>query len=66
LTDGYTPGVIPALVGFNLGLRTMEQANLVLEYSVEVVDDEGTRIVEEGSNSPTLVAGGRTFTLGGG
>ena len=66
LTDGYTPGVIPALVGFNLGLRTMEKANLVLEYSVEVVDDAGTRILEEGSNAPTLVAGGRTFTLGGG
>jgi hypothetical protein len=65
-TDGYTPAVIPALIGFNLGLRTNEKANLVLEYSVEIVDDDGDRIVQEGSSDPTLVAGGRTFSLGGG
>jgi hypothetical protein len=66
LTDPYTPKVIPALVGFNLGLRTTEQANLVIEYSVEIVDDEGNRVVEEGSHAATLQAPGRTYSLAGG
>lgn len=66
LTDPYKPKVIPALVGFNLGLRTTEQANLVIEYSVEIVDDDGNRVVEEGSHAATLQAPGRTYSLGGG
>jgi hypothetical protein len=65
LTDGYTPAVIPALVGFNLGLRTTEKANLVIEYSIEMVDDDGNRVVEEGSHEATLQAPGRTYSLGG-
>lgn len=65
LTDGYTPAVIPALVGFNLGLRTTEKANLVIEYSIEMVDDEGNRVVAEGSHDATLQAPGRTYSLGG-
>jgi hypothetical protein len=66
LTDGYTPRVIPALVGFNLGLRTTAKANLVLEYSIEIVDSEGNRILEEGSNAATLEAAQTVYTLGGG
>jgi hypothetical protein len=63
LTDGYTPRVIPALVGFNLGLRTTEKANLVLEYTLEIVDSEGNRILEEGSNAATLKPADKTYTL---
>jgi hypothetical protein len=66
LTDPYRPKVIPALVGFNLGLRTTEQANLVIEYSVEIVDDDGNRVVEEASHAATLQAPGRTYSLAGG
>jgi hypothetical protein len=65
-TDGYTPSVIPALVGFNLGLRTAEKANLVLEYSIEIVDSEGNRILEEGSKAATLEAADTVYTLGEG
>jgi hypothetical protein len=65
LTDGYVPPVIPALVGFNLGLRTTQKANLVIEYTIEMVDDEGNRVVEEGRHDATLQAPGRTFSLGG-
>lgn len=66
LTDRYIPSVIPALVGFNLGLRTTEKANLVLEYSVEIVDEEGNRTVEQGSHVATFQAPGRTYSLAGG
>ena len=66
LTDRYRPPVVPALVGFNLGLRSTEKANLVLEYAVEIVDNQGNRVVEEGSTTATLQAPGKTFTLGGG
>jgi len=78
LTDGYTPPVIPALVGFNLGIRTSDSSagtcpgsqpcapNLVLEYSVELVDDRGNRVVEEGSHAATLQAPDRTYSLAGG
>jgi hypothetical protein len=55
--------VIPALVGFNLGLRTTEKANLVLEYTLEIVDSEGNRILEEGSNAATLKPADKTYTL---
>jgi hypothetical protein len=66
LTDPYTPKVIPALVGFNLGLRTSEPANLVIEYAVEIVDENDNRLVEEGSHVATLQAPGRTYSLAGG
>jgi hypothetical protein len=65
-TDGYTPAVIPALVGFNLGLRTAEPANLVLEYTLEIVDSDGNRVLEEGSQATTLKAPDTTYTLGTG
>jgi hypothetical protein len=72
LTDHYTPAVIPALLGFNLGIRTSQPGadgknapNIVLEYALEIIDDDGNRIVEQGSTN-TLQAAQRTYTLGGG
>lgn len=64
LTDRFTPTVIPALLGFNLGLRTREKANIALEFTVEIVDKEGNRVLEEGSTEKPLEAPGTTITLG--
>lgn len=64
LTDRYTPAVIPALLGFNLGLRTREKANIALEFTVEIVDKEGSRVLEEGSTEEPLEAPGTPITLG--
>ena len=65
-TDRYTPAVIPALVGFHLGLRATEKANLVLEYTIEIVDSEGNRVLAEGSTATSLEAPDTIYTLGGG
>jgi hypothetical protein len=65
LTDRYTPAVIPALLGFNLGLRTREKANVALEFTVEIVDKNGNRVLDEGSSDKPLEAPSTTITLGG-
>jgi hypothetical protein len=64
-TDSYVPPAIPALVGFNLGIRTGEPANVALEYSVEIVDHDGSKVVAEGASDPTLVAPRRSYTVPG-
>ena len=64
VTDRYIPAVIPALLGFDLGLRTREKANVALEFTVEIVDKDGNRVLEEGSSEKPLEAPGTTITLG--
>ncbi len=41
LVSGYQPPVIPALTGFDIGLRTREPANLAVEFVIELVDKSG-------------------------
>ena len=36
----YIPAVIPALTGVRMGIRSLAPANLVLEYTVRVTDEE--------------------------
>jgi hypothetical protein len=66
LTDGYVPPVIPGLLGFDLGLRTLEPANIAIEFAVELVDANGDRVVEAGSHDATLVAPRHIYSLAGG
>jgi hypothetical protein len=44
LVRGYIPGTIAGLVGFDIGLRTFEQANVAIEIIVEVTDHAGNRV----------------------
>jgi hypothetical protein len=62
-TDAYVPKVIPALVGFDLGIRTQEPVNVALEFTIEIVDHDGGKVVVEGASDPTLVAPRRTYTV---
>jgi hypothetical protein len=66
LTDRYVPPVIPGLLGFDIGLRTLEPANIAIEFTIELVDENGDRVVAQGSNDATLVAPRHVFSLAGG
>lgn len=47
----YVPGTVPGLVGFTLGMRTTEAADLALEFIVRVRDAEG-KLWIEGEDDP--------------
>jgi hypothetical protein len=55
LIQKYIPKAIPALTGFDIGLRTTEQANVAVEFTVELVEkDGGRKIAPRGSTEKTL------------
>jgi len=66
LTDVYIPDVIPALLGFQLSVRTAEPVNVAIEFVVEVVDRDGDRMLDEGSRDPALSVPATIYTVGGG
>ena len=65
LTDPYIPTVIPGLLGFNIGLLTHEPANIAIEFTIEIIDTDGSKVIESGNNSPSLVASQHVYTLTG-
>ena len=65
LTDRYTPSTIPALVGFQIGLRTTEPANVALEITIELTDENGDRLQERGSTVRSFRAPHTTYSVGG-
>ncbi len=44
----YRPVVVPGLVGFDFGVRSVEPANVALEIAVEVRDRHGDRVAQRG------------------
>jgi hypothetical protein len=66
LTDTYIPDAIPALLGFQLSVRTSEPVNVAIEFVVEVVDKDGDRMLDEDSREPALSVPATTYTVGGG
>jgi hypothetical protein len=66
LTDQYIPKTIPALVGFQLGVRTHDPVNIAIEYAIELIDANGDRLLDDGSKDPPLSAPATTFTVGNG
>jgi hypothetical protein len=50
----WIPPVIAGLTGFDLGLRTYEQANIAIEITMEIQDVNGDRFITIGSNAPQL------------
>jgi hypothetical protein len=66
LTDRYRPEAVPAVSGFDLGLRTTEPANIAIEIAIEIVDKTGERIRPEDSAEPVLAEPGRYYTIGSG
>ncbi len=54
LLVGLIPAVVPGIVGFDLGLRTSEQAQLAVEITVEIQDLNGNRVLPFGSSDPPI------------
>jgi hypothetical protein len=50
----WIPPVIAGLTGFDLGIRTSEQANLAIEITVDVQDLNGDRFVPADSTQPQI------------
>jgi hypothetical protein len=47
LTDRYRTAVVPGLVGFDLGLRTREPATVAIEFTIEVIDKNQDRLLND-------------------
>ena len=54
LFNPYIPPVIAGITGFDLGLRTLEPANVAVEITIDVQDLNGNRFVVQGTNAPLL------------
>jgi len=54
LAQPHIPAVIPGLIGFDLGLRTREKANVAIEIVVEVLDKGSGRVLPEDSTDPAM------------
>ena len=50
----WIPPVIAGLTGFDLGIRTLEPANVAVEITIDVQDLKGNRFVTVGSSDPQL------------
>lgn len=66
LVRPYVPSIIAGLVGFDLGLRTREPANIAVEIAVEVVDEVGDYVLEDSSQQEPFEAPEQYFTVGSG
>ena len=64
LIQDYIPSVIPALIGFDLGLRTREPANISVEVALELVDETGERVREDDSTAELLPEPEEYVTVG--
>jgi hypothetical protein len=50
LVTPYIPTVIAGLTGFDLGIRTASPANVAVEITVDLIDQNGNRVQPPGSN----------------
>jgi hypothetical protein len=51
----WVPPVIAGVTGFDLGLRTYEKANVAVEVSIDIVDNNGNRFVEPDSTTDSMI-----------
>ncbi|HEX7665154.1 MAG TPA: hypothetical protein VF407_11600, partial [Polyangiaceae bacterium] len=45
---------IPGLTGFDLGIRTTEQANVAVEITVDITDLQGNRVIPQGEQMASI------------
>ncbi|MFO7177212.1 MAG: hypothetical protein DIU78_000805 [Pseudomonadota bacterium] len=64
LAVGYIPPVIPALTGFDLGLRSTEPATVAIEVATEVVDLGSGKLQQQGDDAPVLLPPETVITVG--
>jgi hypothetical protein len=51
----WIPSVVAGVTGFDLGLRTFEQANVAVEISIDIVDQNGNRFVQPDSTTDAMI-----------
>lgn len=66
LNRAHIPAVIPALTGFELGLRSGEPARVAIEVVVEIVDEGEEKLETEDNRGALLPEPAEVITLGSG
>jgi hypothetical protein len=66
LARGHIPAVIPALTGFDLGLRTDEPATIAIEVVAEVLDRGSDKLETDGNHGALLPEPENVITVGTG
>ena len=61
LVTPYIPRVIPGITGFNLGIRTPQQANVAVEFILDITDNNGNRVVPQVTNGAVIGRIGKVF-----
>jgi hypothetical protein len=64
LVQHWVPSVIPALTGFDVGLRTTEAASVAIEVVAEVSDRGSGKLQAEGDKGALLPAPTEIVTVG--
>jgi hypothetical protein len=64
LVQQFVPQTIAGLVGFDIGLRTYEPANLAIELVVEVVDKDSGKVLARDDDRTPLPIPGDYITVG--
>ncbi len=63
LLGPYRPAVVPGLIGFDFGVRSVEPANVALEVVVEIDDANGDRVWERGQRAVLLAPPGEVVSV---
>jgi hypothetical protein len=61
LLGNYVPAVIAGITGFDLSLRTYEKANVAVEIVVDVTDENGKRLLPQGSTDAPIGRPGKAI-----
>jgi hypothetical protein len=64
LLEPYRPPTVPAIVGFDFGVRSFEPANVALEILVEIRDRQGDRVAQRGQTVRQLDPPTRVISAG--
>lgn len=64
LVAAYIPAVVAGLVGFDIGLRTHQPANLAIEIVVELLDKDSGKVLERDSEADPFPIPGAYITVG--
>lgn len=66
VVKGYIPGTIAGLTGFDIGLRTYDEANIAIELLIEVVDAGEGKVAQRDENAILLPEPANYITMANG
>lgn len=64
LVKRWIPGTVAGLTGLDLGFRTYAPAKVAIEVAIELVDNTGKHVRQEGDDSPLLEPTDEIITVG--